>query len=419
MGKDRYETGKAPVINIRCKRDLRVRGWTESAMLINGQSYTTEENEKEYLIDSESDLSIMVPVASVVRIETSAADLAIKNLEGDLAIGDVGGDASLLNLASVSANKISGDMYVKNLNGSFRAGDISGDCVLRNVFDVKLGTVNGDCAARNVNGAMEVQAVMGDFSLRTINGDVTIDKGHRDVNLRNIGGVVTSLAIRGDVRLRGGLALGKHRISADGDIVILWPPEIPVVVEANASQIKNKLPLVDIAEGDNNLSGRIGEDGAVLILNAKGRIILKELSTAKDPWDQTANGDYTVDLGFDLADLGEQISDEINAHMTAWSLRMENEFGPKFTAKIEKKAQEVAAKAERAATRAVRRAEKASSQARWGAGPNVDRSKTAQNTTGKQEQKATQEEQLKILRMVEKGIISPDEAGTLLDALEN
>jgi hypothetical protein len=26
---------------------------------------------------------------------------------------------------------------------------------------------------------------------------------------------------------------------------------------------------------------------------------------------------------------------------------------------------------------------------------------------------------LKILRMVEKGIISPDEAGTLLDALEN
>ena len=116
---------------------------------------------------------------------------------------------------------------------------------------------------------------------------------------------------------------------------------------------------LDIKEGENSLSGRIGDDGAVLILNAKGRIILKELSSAKDPWDQTANGDYTVDLGFDLADLGEQISDEIDAHMTAWSRRMENEFGPKFSAKIEKKAQEAAAKAERAATRAVRREEKA------------------------------------------------------------
>jgi hypothetical protein len=388
-------------------------------MLINGQSYTNEESEKGYAIDSESDLSIMVPIGSVVRIETSAADLAIKNLEGDLSIGDVGGDASLLNLACVSVNKISGDMSVKNLGGSFSAGEISGDCVLRNVFDVKLGSVHGDCAARNVNGVMEVEAVMGDFSLRTINGDVTIEKVHRDANLRNIGGVVTCLAIHGDVRLRGGLALGKHRISADGDIVVLWPPEIPMIVEANAPDVKSKLPLVDMTKGENNLSGRIGEDGAVLILNAKGRIILKELSTAKDPWDQTANGDYTVDLGFDLADLGEQISDEINAHMTAWSRRMENEFGPKFSAKIEKKAQEAAAIAERAATRAVRRAEKAASRARWGTGPTVDRAKAARNAPGKKEQKATQEEQLKILRMVEKGIISPDEAGTLFDALEN
>ena len=35
----------------------------------------------------------------------------------------------------------------------------------------------------------------------------------------------------------------------------------------------------------------------------------------------------------------------------------------------------------------------------------------------KKEKKASAEEQLKILKMVEQGIISPDEAQTLLDAL--
>jgi hypothetical protein len=419
MANERYKTGKAPVINIRCKRDLRVRGWDEAAVMVKGQAYTTEESEKGLSIDSDSDLSIMVPVASMVHIETSSADLAIKNLEGDLSIGDVSGDAALINLAAVSVDKVSGDISVKHLSGPFSAGSISGDCVLRNVFDVRLDAVHGDCAARNVNGVLAVGSVMGDFSLRTINGDVTIEKGHRDANLRNIGGIVTSPAIHGDVRLRGGLALGKHQISADGDIVVLWPAEIPLVIEANAKEIKSKLPLVDVVEKDNVMSGRLGDDGAVLILNAKGRIILKEISKPKDPWDQTANGDYTVDLGFDLADLGEQISDEISAHMTAWSQRMENEFGPKFSAQIEKKAQEAAAKAEQAATKAVRRAEKAASRARWAAGASVNSSPAAQSSASKKEKKATEEEQLKILRMVEKGIISPDEAGTLLDALEN
>ena len=419
MGKERYETGKAPFLSIRCSRDLRVRGWSEAALLINGQSFTAVESEKGYRIDSDDDLSMMVPLGSTVDIETSSADLAVKNLEGDLSIGTVRGDASLLNLGNVTVESVNGDLSVKNLNGSFSGTDISGDCMLRNIFDVKLGSVHGDCAARNVNGTLEVDAVMGDFSLRTVNGDVTVANCHRDANFRNVGGVITSLEVRGDARLRGGLAGGKHQINASGDIVVLWPPESALLVEANASEIINKLPLLDLTEEKGTLSGRIGEDGPVLLLNAKGRIILKQMSTPKDPWDQTSNGDYTFDLGFDLADLGEQISDEISTHMTAWSRRMEEDFGPKFSAKMEKKAQEAAAKAEKAAARAVRRAEMATNRLRWGSDPSVDASMSANQPAGKQESKATAEEQLKILKMVEKGVISPDEASTLLEAIEH
>lgn len=418
MAKERIDTGKAPMLSLRCAGDLRVRGWSELAMLINGQTYTAKESDKGYFIDSSGDLSIMVPIASAIDIQEVSGDLAIKNLEGDLSIGSVHGDVALLNLAAASLSAVNGDLSVKNLNGPFSADTIDGDCMLRNVLEVQLGSVNGDCAARNVNGNLVVASVSGDFAIRTINGDVAIELSARDANFRNVGGTLTSTNVHGDIRLRGGLSSGKHQISASGDIVVLWPSETPIVVEANAPQIRWKLPLVDVAKGETTLSGRIGDDGAVLIMNAKGRIIIKELGKAKDPWDQSANGDYTFDLGFDLADLGEQISDEITAHMTAWSKRMENDFGPEFSAKIEKKAQQAAAKAQRAAERAVRKAEKAASRSRWGSRPPSASTQTSPNAASKKDRKASEEEQLKILRMVEKGLISPEEAGTLLDAME-
>jgi hypothetical protein len=418
MAKERIDTGKAPALKIVCKGDMRLRGWSEPAMQVRGQAFSTEQGEKGYSITSDSDLSLMVPAGADVNIELAGADLAIKNLEGQLTVGEIKSDASLLNLNGVDIGIVNGDLSVKNLSGSFRAGEIKGDLAFRNVLDVNLNTVSGDCAARNVNGALTVDMVMGDFALRTINGDVTIDECHRDANLRNIGGRVTLTHVHGDVRLRGGLIAGKHNLNADGDVVVLWPSEAPLSIEATAPSIKNKLPLEDVTQDERSLSGRIGDGNAVLILNAQGRVILKKLAPVKDPWEQTANGDYTFDLGFDLADLGEQISDEISAHMSAWSQRMEDEFGPKFSAKIERKAEQVGAKAEKAAARAVRRAEKAANRARWGTGPTVKSGASAHKAQEVKTPKASEEEQLKILRMVENGVITPDEAVTLLEALE-
>lgn len=418
MGKERIETGKSPNIVVTCTGDLRIRGWSETAILIRGQSYTSEQTEKVYDIRSTSDLSLMVPTSSDITVERAAADLAVKNVEGPFSVDEVSGDASLMNMGSVYVGTVAGDMSVKSLSDSFTGSEVSGDAALRNVHEVKMSAVYGDCAARNVNGSFHVEAIMGDLALRTVNGDVGVAKCHRDLNLRNIGGVITAIEILGDARLRGGLTAGKHRLSARGDIVLLWPPEAPLTIEASAQAIKNRMTLDELKEEENTLSGRIGGGEAVLILDAKGRIILKELSSGKDPWEQTVNGGYTFDLGFDLADLGEQISDEISAHMTAWSQRMEDEFGPKFAEKIERKAQQAAVKAEKAAERAIRRAEKAAGRTRWSMGPRFDSDVFTSKSKGKPESSASKEEQLKILRMVEKGIISPDEANTLLEALE-
>ncbi len=75
-----------------------------------------------------------------------------------------------------------------------------------------------------------------------------------------------------------------------------------------------------------------------------------------------------------------------------------------------------AAKAEKAAAEAMRQVEKTARQVRWQSDHSMWKPTTT--ATPKKERQATEAEQLKILKMVEKGVISPEEASTLLEAIE-
>lgn len=124
-------------------------------------------------------------------------------------------------------------------------------------------------------------------------------------------------------------------------------------------------------------------------------------------------------FGFDFADLGEQITNQVNEGIARFASHIETRFGPDFGEKVAqkaaRKAEEAARKAERAAERAQQRAERQAerqsmrqtgSYGRPSAPPPPPRPR------------ASADEQIKILKMVEQGIISPDEAATLLEAIE-
>jgi len=346
-----------------------------------------------------------------------SGDFNVKNLDAELLVSVVRGDAALENAGDITVEMINGDLFVRNVNGPLMAGEVMGDMALRNVGDFRVGKVYGDCAASNVNGTATIGEVMGDINLRTVNGTVAIEKSNRDVNLRNLGEVATVAQAHGDIRLRGGLASGKHSFTADGDIVVRWPIDAAVHIDARAAEILNELPLKDVVDDGQQLTGSLGEGETFLILAAGGRIILKEAQPSGKSWKSFPDED--LDFEVDLSGLGDQIAEEINSRMTEWTARIETKFGPEYAAKIERKAQAAAARAEEAAERAIRKAEKAAQKARWQMERRMAPTpvKPVQKAIPK-EKLVTEEEQLKILRMVEKGIISPEEADTLLSAIE-
>lgn len=418
MAKDRFDTGKAPIINVtKCSGELVIRGWSEAEVLIRGEDYQANESDVGLSIESASRLSLMVPARASLTLSRVDGDLVVKNVSAGIEIKEVAGDAIFLGTADVRLDNLNGDLSAKRISGSVNVGTVHGDGLVRTAEELNIGTVHGDLSARYLNGLVQLGDVMGDLSLRNIAGDVAVKKVHRDANLLELGGKTTFSDVRGDVRLSGRLGQGKHTFTASGDIIMRWPSDAPLSLEASGSSISNKLNFDEVTQTDDTLAGRIGDGSIVVSLSADGRIILKDIQVAEEKWDWDQSEGPGVDVSIDLEGLGERISMQVNEHIARITTDLERKFGPEYSQKIAekiaKKAEWAAAKAERAADAAIRRAERGMRR-------------SARRTTPRRPEPATppkkkvsSEEQLKILKMVEQGIISVEEAGTLLEALES
>lgn len=413
MSEQQFLVGKAPAIEIaECQGDLVIRSGMETAVTAKGSSIAATETETGLTITSQGDLKLYLPPLANLAVNHVRGDLVLKNIHGNIVLHEINGDAVLVNLGAVKINTLHSDLSAKNLQAGLSAEAIHGDAAVRNCNEVTIQTIQGDLAVRSANGSVHINSAEGDVSLRTINGDVTIAHGQRDVTLRNLGGLNQVSGIMGDIRLRGGLAAGKHHFAAEKDIIVRWPAGAPLEFSATAPKIINRLEVDKLVEDENSLSGRIGDGETVATFQANGRIILKESNIIDPKWENTEGDDMDFDFNFGLENIGLEISSQINEQFSRFS----EQFGSKFA----QKAEEAARKAERAAERTRKRAER---QARRQTVRQASR--TAYRTADKTSQAAakttaaSREEQLKILKMVENGVITPAEAATLLDALES
>lgn len=417
MTQEQFTVSAAPQVTIaKCAGDLVIRSWADTAVLVNGDSYEALEVENGLTISSSGDLKLMVPHDTSLAIEHASGDLVLKNVIGDISLQKIDGDTVLVGVGNTKINQISSDLSAKSLQANLSVDEVRGDAILRNVNNVTMKSIGGDLSARFINGGIHLSDVGGDIDLRTVNGDVTIEKGQRDVNLRNLGGK-NHVSAAGDIRLRGSLTPQEHHFTSERDIVVRWPKDEPINFTATAPAISSRLKLDKEVQDGDTLIGRIGDSDSQVTFQANGRIQLKETNIIDPEWDSGENEDMDDSFSFGFEHIGIEIGRQINEHMSRFGQQIDTKFGPdlanKISEKFSQKAEQAAAKAERAAQRAQRQAEREAQRtsARYS-------TSSASAEAAPKAKKASKEEQLKILNMVEKGIISPDEATTLLDALE-
>ncbi|MBP7999361.1 MAG: hypothetical protein KA314_01200 [Chloroflexi bacterium] len=419
MSEKRFTTDKAPVVIItEANRDVVVKGWGEHLVTIEGSQVEAAESEKGITIRGLGDLVVMVPHAAALSILQCHRDLAVKGVEGEVVIGTADRDVVLRRTGNVTIGQVHHDLVIRDASGNIQVEQVNGDFSLRDVRDVVLGTVYGDFSGRDIDGRFIAKEIMGDMSLRGVAGDVNLGVIHRDTTLKGLEGLVNLAQSMGDVRLNGPLSPGKHQLQCQRDLVLRWPEGSPLTLTATAPKIVNRLELDDVNEENETVSGQIGEGGPVLFLTANRSVILKPSEMVDEKWFKFAfdDNEFDVDMNFSMEDLGAKISGEVNKRMAdvrqrmaQMSAEMEHRIGTEFAGKFEAQAQHWAEKAEKALSQA----EKALKQNRQKAAAAATPASTPAAKTP-----ISPEEKLKILKMLEKGVITVDEANNLLTALE-
>lgn len=156
---------------------------------------------------SKDDLTVYVPMKSVVDYHSPNADLEIEDVLGGVELDMINGDLRANNLAGKMRLKtVNGDIRATNLNGELTIDTVNGDIRAEHVSgeQVRAGTVNGDVKvssqasdvrAETVNGDIEftLQDVI-DVNTSTVNGGIEIDMNLLDgavVRASTVGGRVT------------------------------------------------------------------------------------------------------------------------------------------------------------------------------------------------------------------------------------
>lgn len=404
MSKEQLKTGDSPFVRVpSCGGELVVRGWEEPLLRVRGEDEVIEDA-KGYTITASGNLTLHLPVGATLSVGEVAGDLVVKQLDGAGAYGTVHGDVVLVNVGDTELGTVRGDLAARKSSGVLSVGEIMGDVAARGIDSATFKTIHGDITVRHMAGDLTINTTHGDADLRHVAGNVTIEQSNRDVNLANISGQVNVRQAAGDIRLRGGLSEGDHRLEAQGDIVVRWPEAQPLNLTVSARRIDNRLPLEDEVEKDGSLIGRIGKGGVNLNVTSAGRAILKPAAMTEEKWGNY-EGDVEFDFEVEMAGVAARIEAEVNNHLSRISNEMGTKFGPDFGQRL---AEQFSRKTEKIVERARRRTDARGRMA----GADFVASPPAKRP-------AASEEQLKILKMVETGKITPAEAGMLLEALES
>jgi hypothetical protein len=212
-----------------------------------------------------------------------------------------------------------------------------------------------------------------------VDGPVALQEILGDLRVATLPGGISATQVSGDVILNGPFtAEGGYELSADGDTGISLPAEADVRLVLRAGgRVRSDVTLTPTADGSPTYTAVLGRGSTRVNLTTGGD--LRVAQAGARPGARAGRAMQYDDLA-DLRNLGERIRQQVQASLAA--------------AGIASRDGEVPVRRERPRPPAAERARPAAAKA------------------------ASAEEQMAILKMVETGVISPEEADVLLRALE-
>jgi hypothetical protein len=361
-----YTTTATPQLKISCHADLQITGAPDNIVVIdiddNSPASRIDRQDEVIVVTAVRDCDITCPIGSQLTIEHASGDLRVLQVKGALAVNVINGDAVLHDVGPVTIKAVQGDLSLRDAGG-----------------DVQIEVVRGDAKLKRVAGSVAIHKVAGDLVANDLNGGLAIND------------------VGGDASIQTGLTAGwPYVVKAGGDVIFRVAGGGGQFALNCKGDLRVRLPMTNWTGNDRTATGTYGDGAANVTLQANGDLLVLPATTPG--------------TSFDPDVLSEQVEAMIESAMSQFETQMsqvqrdlEQRFG-----KFDKQAEKAAERAARSADRAKRRAERAAGS--WGF--------TAGRPPTPPTEPVSDQERLLILKMVEEGKITADQAAQLLAALE-
>lgn len=370
MQTERFDVGAEPKVVLKSVGGkLRLRAHDLQQVEIRGGEngeLTAEEKRGVIQVWCSTDCHVLAPAGASIEAHNIGSDVSGFDIDGDLMFKTVGGNLRVKRAGTLTVETAGGDLSVRKLSGALSVDRLGGEALVDQVAgDVRLRGIGGDLRLSRIEGVVDVNA----------GGDGRI-----------------SLAPQGST---------KHRVNVGGDLTCYLPEDSSASLTMKAGGDLRLAVPVETKEVPGGFEVQLGDGVASVELSAGGDLNLR-------------TGVETDDVV--AADLGEAIAVRVGAEIESQMAEIEDRLsglGDRLQTfdpdRVGRKIRTSIAKAQRKAARAQRKAARA--QRKAGQRGTIALPPRSSDTS--------EEERLIILRMVEQGKISVEEAESLLQTLDS
>ena len=359
------------------------------------------------------DLAVIVRTASGdLRVQQTAGEVILENVRGDLRLrelqgvvraAEVAGDLRAEEVADLRLlGECAGDLRIEGAE-NLAAESVAGDIRLQDAGEVRIGRVRGNLWAEDVRGSLQVARADGDVRLSGIGGEVGLREVAGDLRAGALGGGLAALQVHGDAVLMGPFTGTEgYNLTTEGDISLHLPAEADVRLVVRAGgRLRSDPQLIPTLDGSPTFTATLARGTYRINLASGGDIRIAQEGTTGTRGCTGAAGTKQDPVMPDFGPLGERIRQ------------------PRKTRDLRQVTASLAAAGLYAAGTAT-----------GGAGPHGRRERGRAATPAQPPRPAGErarapfsppaaspDEQMAVLKMVEEGKISPEEADVLLKAL--
>lgn len=119
----------------------------------------------------------LTAVAADVRASGQFGTVDAKNVSGDTAFDEIGGEARIKAVSGdIAVGRVAGTAQFETVSGDLRVDEVTGDCTIKTVSgDFGIGEARSSVTGKSVSGDGAVEAVSaGSVSFRSVSGDLRI-----------------------------------------------------------------------------------------------------------------------------------------------------------------------------------------------------------------------------------------------------